>query len=108
LYEEREKWVRGVPITFACPRLSKSNVVAVQRLPKGSASEFLLGKLSQIRHDSFAEPIEVLTFKGECFVVWEHMEVSVTEIILSECCISENEIADIIYPVRQEAFLKEF
>jgi hypothetical protein len=55
--------------------------------------------LGRVQQKPFLELIEVLEFQSQHFFIWEWMELTVKEILISECLITEGEVAEIVYPV---------
>jgi hypothetical protein len=100
LYEARVRLFHGPLVTLARKRNSKAELVAVQALD--GDDEKVRARVRQVQrnsHRSFPRLIEFLVHKQQHYLVWEACELSVMEVMASECPVTESEIAEMIWPV---------
>ena len=100
LYEGRIRLFHGCEVTLARSRTCKSQFVGIQLLAmEATAARMLVRTIEQYRHRSFPRLIDFLNHESQFYLVWEPVELSLSEVLASECDITENEIAELVWPV---------
>ena len=100
LYEGRIRLFHGCEVTLARSRTCKSQFVGIQLLAmEATAARMLVRTVGQYRHRSFPRLIDFLNHENQFYLVWEPIELSLSEVLASECDITENEIAELVWPV---------
>lgn len=88
------------PVWQARRRDRKAELAHVQELEQPlSAKSALLGSVGEVLHPSFPVLKSCHIHEGRTFLVWEPVELSISQILASKCLISESEIAAIVRPV---------
>lgn len=88
------------PVWQARRRDQKAELAHVQQLEQSlSAKSALLGSVGEVLHPSFPVLKSCYIHEGHTFLVWEPVELSISQILASKCLISESEIAAIVRPV---------
>lgn len=99
-YEAFIEITHARPVFLARRRTNKTELVHIQPRPCQSSSiESLLGTIGQLSHASFPALQECYHHENRAFLVWEPVELSVSQILASKCLITESEIAAIVRPV---------
>lgn len=103
-------WEPVIEIIYARPvwqarrRDRKAELAHVQQLEQPlPATSSLLDSIGKVRHPSFPVLKCCYTHKDHSYLVWEPVELSISQILASKCLISENEIAAIVHPVGGKA-----
>jgi hypothetical protein len=88
------------PVWQARRRDQKAELAHVQQLEQSLSTESaLLGSVGEVLHPSFPVLKSCYIHEGRKFLVWEPVELSISQILASKCLISESEIAAIVRPV---------
>ena len=87
-------------------RQSPSDLVNIQVLTmESSVAHSLVQTINQCSHRSFPHLLNVLQLENRYYLVWEPVEFSLSEVLASECHITEAELAQLIWPVRMNWLL---
>lgn len=84
---------------IASHRENKADLVHVQQLDNDSGIRLLLATASQCAHPSFLRLLHCYQHEKSVFLVWEPVEISLSQVIGSKYSISEAELVSIVWPV---------
>ena len=99
---------QGRPIVLARHRSDKAKLVNIQQLEQTSATKTVADTINHLSHRSFPRLLECYQQGRHAFLVWEPVELSVSQILASRCSITESELVAIISAVRASFFLTHF
>jgi hypothetical protein len=101
IYEPCAGIFYGRPLILARHRKYKKEFVHVQVCAvERPTIETMVQTIDQHTHRSFPRLLNVLQHGKRYFLVWEPTEFSLNEVLASTCRITENELAQIVWPVR--------
>lgn len=86
-------------IFLARCRENKADLVHVQQLDNGTGTRLLLATASHFAHRSFLRLLRCYQHETSVFLVWEPVELSLSQVIGSKYSISEAELVSIVWPV---------
>ncbi|KAJ5267384.1 hypothetical protein N7478_010192 [Penicillium angulare] len=86
-------------IFLARDRESKADLVHVQQLEEGVAARPLLEIINRLSHRSFPCLLRCYQHHETTFLVWEPVELSLSQPIGSKYSIRESELVSIVWPV---------
>lgn len=99
LYEARAR-IFERNVILARHRKRKLELVNVQRLTTEPAvAQSLVETINRCSHHSFPRLYDFLQHENRYFLVWEPAEFTLNEALVSECYITEAELAQIVWPV---------
>ncbi len=90
-------------VFLARDRESKGDLVHVQQLEEGVATRPLLEIINRLSHRSFPCLLRCYQHEGTTFLVWEPVELSLSQVIGSKYSIRETELVSIVWPVGDES-----
>ncbi|KAJ5822455.1 hypothetical protein N7447_004795 [Penicillium robsamsonii] len=100
------KYSAGLPnpmadaVFLAWHRNNKVALVNIHPLKQQFSSvKLLLETMSQFSHPSFLDLLGCYCWEDQVFLVWESVELSVSNILASRCTITEGEVVAIVRPV---------
>ncbi|GFF62749.1 hypothetical protein IFM51744_11020 [Aspergillus udagawae] len=100
IYEPCAGIFYGRPLILARHRRCKMEFAHVQVCAvERSAIETMVQTIDQHTHRSFPRLLNVLQHGERYFLVWEPTEFSLNEVLASTCRITENELAQIVWPI---------
>ena len=99
---------QGRPIVLARHRSDKAKLVNIQRLEQTSATKTVADTINHLSHRSFPRLLECYQQGDRAFLVWEPVELSVSQVLASRCSITESELVAIISAVRASFFPNTF
>ena len=87
-------------VTLARRRDNNAELVNVEKLQRTSTTiKPMLDFMSRMSHPSFPSLRECFLHENHAFLVWEPLELSVSQLLALKCPITESELAAIIWPV---------
>ncbi|KAJ5197138.1 hypothetical protein N7449_007617 [Penicillium cf. viridicatum] len=101
-WADYEKGIEIFPkrhIFLARHREKKGELVHVQQLEEGVETRPLLNTITCLSHRSFLRLLRCYQYEGLAFLVWEPVELSLSQIIGSKYSIREAELVSIVWPV---------
>lgn len=101
-YEARAVYIfPGRQLTLARHQRDKGNLVNIEQrsldLPQAQVFVQTIDKYSNRRY--FLNLLDVFHHGGQCFLVWEPVQLSLGKVLLSQYPITEQELAQIVWPV---------
>lgn len=88
-------------VILARRRENNAELVNVEKLQRTSTTiKPMLDFMSRISHPSFPSLKECFLHENHAFLVWEPLELSVSQILALKCPVTESELAAIVWPVR--------
>ena len=87
-------------VILARRRENNAELVNVEKLQQTSTTiKPMLDFMSRISHPSFPRLKECFLHENHAFLVWEPLELSVSQILALKCPVTESELAAIVWPV---------
>lgn len=83
-------------------RRDREDLVHIQQLKAGAATESLLNTISRYSHPSFLHLLCCYHYDQSTFLVWEPVELSLAQVIGSKYSVREAELTSIVWPVSYE------
>lgn len=100
IFEPIAKMFQNRPLLLSRNRRLKHRLFHIEQLVEGTSSLASLLNLSRkINHTSFLKPQELYRHASSVFLVWEPVEISISQILASKCMITAGEILAIVRPV---------
>ena len=107
-YEGIMEIYQGRLIVLARHRSNKAELVNIQQLEQTSATKTVADTINHLSHRGFPRLLEYYQQGDHTFLVWEPVELSVSQILASRCSITESELVAIISAVRASFFFIHF
>lgn len=108
-YEAFIEITHARPVFLARRRTNKTELVHIQsRARQSSSIDPLLGTICQLSHTSFPALRACYHHGTRVFLVWEPVELSLSQILASKCLITESEIAAIVRPVCVDRLISRY
>ncbi|KAJ5111812.1 hypothetical protein NUU61_001442, partial [Penicillium alfredii] len=101
-YEGVMEIYQGRSVVLARHRSNKGELVNIQWLEQTSASKTVADTINHLSHHSFPRLLECYQQGDHAFLVWEPVELSVSQILASRCSITQSELVAIISAVRTD------
>ena len=87
-------------VTLARRRDNNAELVNVEKLQRTSTTiKPMLDFMSRMSHPSFPSLRECFLHENHAFLVWEPLQLSVSQILALKCPVTESELAAIVWPV---------
>lgn len=91
--------MQGRECVLARKRAEKTEFVAVEELTDAETVKSRVHIIDRYPHRCFPKLLDLLQHDNTFYLVWESTDVSLKTVLISNCGISESEIAAIVWPV---------